>query len=473
MKKWKARAYQFLAFCKIVANAKFALFLDPGLGKTSTTLAGINVLLKLKKTKGVLLIAPVRVIYGVWPEEIKKWSNFSHISHCNLNADISNIWSKSDIYLINPESLFKLHKELLQGLNSGKSLNFDMLVIDESTKFSAYNTNRFQYMTDMLCLFRRRLILTGTPAASSLMGLWSQIYLLDEGKALGVNFHRFRQTYFEKSEYCKHTWFCKEDTKDEIYRKIAPMVLDMKAEEHIDMPELVINDIFVRLKPKAMKIYKEMERELFTEVDECGVLAKTSTQKRLICHQMANGRFYEPIPENLDDDEVKIFKKNRKVIKLHEEKLDATEDLIAELHGKPILIGYHYKHDYQALTERLGDVAHIGAGVTGKQLTDTLEAWNAGEIPILVAHPRSMAHGLNMQQSCVNLLFYSLADSTEDYLQFVARIYRQGNDGDTVTVHRLISKGTVDEAIIRTNTSGQEQQTTLRVALRKYHARLS
>lgn len=475
VKKWVAHNYQKTAVSFLLDNPMSALFLDPGLGKTSTILATMKILLGIKEVKGILLIAPLRVVYGVWPEEIRKWINFNNLTYTIIHKDTKNtLWDMDkDIYLINPEGLEWLHSELLHGLNKGKKCPFNALVVDESTKFQSHDCNRFQYLINMLPLFSRRHILTGTPAPKSLLGLWSQIYLLDEGASLGTSYNAFRNKYFETNGYNTRKWFVKDFSKKQIYGKIAPLVLEMSAKDYLDMPELVINDIYVELNKKAMKTYKSMEKNFFAEVDEqLGELfAGASAQARMICHQIANGRAYESIPEDLDEDEIKEFKKTRKTLKIHTSKIDALDNLIDELHGKPLLVAYHYKHDLAALRDLLGkDVPHIGSGVTGKKLEKIIKDWNAGKIPVLLGHPTSMAHGLNLQSSGDDLCFFSLIDSTENYIQFIARIWRQGNFRQHTRLHRIIAKGTIDEAIIKTNVQSIEDQIDLRDALRDHRA---
>lgn len=470
-KKWKPHGYQKTAMSFLLGNPRSALFLDPGLGKTSTSLAVARILKFAEQTKGILLVAPLRVTYSVWPSEILKWVNFSDLTCTILHDDNKDsIWGlKKDIYLINPEGLEWLHGELLQGLKSGKKCPFDTLWVDESTKFKSPDSQRFKYIVDMLPLFKRRHIMTGTPSPKGLLDLWSQIYILDEGKSLGENFYKFRKTYFETNDWNKYSWEIKDFAADTIKDKISPLVLEMSAEDYLDMPELVYNDILIDLPDKAMSYYKEMEREFFIEIDGLEASAEAQAQSSMKCHQIANGKVYEDVPKDLDEDEIRVFKKTRKIIPVHTAKIEALKDLVEELNGKPLLIAYHYKHDLEAIRKALGkETPYIGSGVSAKESKRLEVQWNAGKIPILLGHPDSMAHGLNFQESGNDICWFSLTWNLENYLQFIARIWRQGVKGKYVRVHHLISKNTVDEAMLSRLGERAEQQKSLREAIKQY-----
>ena len=473
-KTWKPHAYQRTAISFLLSNPRSGLFLDPGLGKTSTSLAAIKILKYAGQIKGVLMIAPLRVVYSVWPGEIDKWDNFNNLSHTILHADTKpSIWGKQkDLYIINPEGLEWLHGELLAGLKAGKKSPFDCLWIDESTKFKSHDSTRFGFVCDMLPLFKRRHVMTGTPAPKSLLDLWSQMYILDEGKVLGSNYYRFRKTYFQSNDWNKYSWEIKDFSAEKIHDLVAPMVLEMSADDYLDMPDRLFNDINIELPVKAMSHYKKMEKEFFIELDEAEVSAEATAQASMKCHQIANGNVYEDVPEGLDDHEIRAFKRNRKPIHIHKAKIEGLKNLIDELNGKPLLIAYHYKHDLNALKKLLGkDVPYIGSGVSPNQAKSIEADWNAGKLPILLGHPASMGHGLNLQASGNDICWYSLTWNLEEYLQFNARIYRQGVKG-SVRIHHLIATNTVDEAMLLRLGERAAEQHDLRTALKKYRLRL-
>jgi len=474
IKKWIAHGYQLTAISFLLVNPRSALFLDPGLGKTSISLAVIKILKYIKGTKGVLMIAPLRVTYSVWPREIRKWSNFGSLTHTILHDDNkSSLWNKQkDIYLINPEGLEWLHQELLKGLKAGKKCPFNILWIDESTKFKNHESIRFELIVNMLPLFVRRHIMTGTPAPKGLLDLWAQIYILDEGKSLGANYHKFRSKYFKTDDWNKYNWTIKDFCEDAIHKAVAPLVLEMSSEDYLDIPPLSYNNIMVQLPPKAMTYYKEMENRFFIELDGLEASADAAAQVSMKCHQIANGKVYEDIPDGLDDDQEREFRRTRKVIHIHKAKIEALQDLIDELNGKPLLIAYKFKHDLAAIRSLLGDdVPHIGSGVSMKKAEQLEDEWNAGKLRFLVGHPGSMAHGLNFQESGNDVCWFSLTWSLEEYIQFIKRIHRQGVK-NPVRCHHLIAEGTIDEAMLLRLGEHAKEQHDLREAIKKYRLNL-
>lgn len=474
-KIWSPHNYQLTAISFLLKNKVGGLFLDPGLGKTSTSLATLKILINAGLTKGVLMIAPLRVCYSVWPGEIQKWKNFNSISHTILHDKTKKtLWGdQKDIYVINPEGLPWLMDELLSGLQLGRQCPFDTLWIDESTKFKSHDTKtRFKIIKDMIPLFKRRYIMTGTPAPRSLLDLWSQIYILDEGQSLTKNFYHFRNRYFHTNDWNKYSFIINDGAADKIHQAVSPLILEMKAEDYLDMPELIFNNIMVQLPSKALKQYKKMEQEFFLELDGGEVTAEAAAQASLKCHQIANGCVYEDIPENLPEEQLASFKRNRKTLFIHKAKIEALKDLIDELNGKPLLIGYQFRHDLQSIQKLLGkDVPHIGSGVSNSKMKQIEEDWNAGKLPILVGHPGSMGHGLNLQSAGNDVCWFSLTWNLEDYEQFYRRVYRQGVKGNSVRVHHLIAQNTLDEAMIERLGEKAKNQEDLRKALRMYRQR--
>lgn len=424
-KIWKPHNYQRTAMSFLLSNPCSGLFLDPGLGKTSVSLASIKILKYAEHIKGVLMIAPLRVIYSVWPGEISKWNNFNNLDYTILHDDNKDsIWGgEKDLYLINPEGLEWLHRELLIGLKSGKKCPFNSLWIDESTKFKSHKSNRFKLIKDMIPLFKRRHIMTGTPAPKGLLDLWSQIYILDEGKTLGTNYYKFRRKYFQVDDWNEHNWYLKEGSADEIHKLISPIVLEMSAKDYLDMPDQLFNDINIELPGKIMSAYKQMERKFFIELDNSKVSAESTAQASIKCHQISNGNVYEDIPEGLNEDEIRKFKRTRKSLFVHKAKLEALKDLTEELNGKPLLVAYHYKHDLQALKKLLGrDTPHIGSGVSPKEAKVIEAKWNAGELPVLLGHPACLhpsTEVLTERRGWVKIINVSNDDRVFDGVEFV------------------------------------------------------
>ena len=475
-KIWKPHNYQMTAISFQLSNPYSGLFLDPGLGKTSISLSTIKILINSGMSKGILVIAPLRPIYSVWPNEIEKWSNFNNLTYTILHGENKqSLWGKhKNIYLINPEGLPWLYETLLKQLRKGRKCPFDSLIIDESTKFRNHESSRFKLIADMAPLFKRRHIMTGTPAPKNLLDLWSQLFILDEGKVLGNNFYHFRNKYFSANDWNKYAWEIKDFSEDTIHEMVAPLVLEMSSKDYLDMPELIYNDISVKLPVKALKQYKQMEKIYFTELDEGEITAEAAAQAGMKCHQIANGNVYEDIPEDLDEDQVRAFRKTRRTFHAHKAKIEALEDLIDELNGKPLLVAYHFKHDLEAIRKLLGkDVPNIGSGVSPEQSKLIEDDWNAGKIPILLGHPSSMAHGLNLQESGNDICWFSLTWDLELYIQMIARIWRQGVKGSSVRVHHLISHSTTDEAMLLRLGERAENQDNLRKALNEYRNKIN
>lgn len=455
--------------CFLLSNPHGGLFLDPGLGKTSITLAVVKTLLSADEIKGVLLIGPLDVIYNTWPDEINKWDSFNGISYTILHGkNKDSLWGeRKDIYMINPEGLSWLYDELAYNLGKGKKSPFDALWVDESTKFKNMQSGRFKLLKDLLVLFKRRHIMTGTPMPKDLIDVWPQIYILDRGNALGSNFYKFRKKYFYSEDWNKHDWKLKDGSEDKINQLTSNIVLNMAAKDYLNLPEKSFNTIKVKLPKTAMIQYKKLENDFFVRVNSSDVSASSMGILSMKSQQMANGNIYEDIPEELTKEEIKEFKKTRKVIQVHKAKINATRNLIEELNGKPVLIAYHYKHDLIALKKEFGDIPHIGSGVSSEDRKDIIREWNKGNIPILAGNPTSMAYGLNLQEGGHDILWYSTPWSIDMYLQFNDRIHRQGVK-KKVRIHHLVAENTIDELILSVLQHRDKSQLEFRERIKWY-----
>ena len=465
MSLWKPHNYQMTAVSFLLSNPTSGLFLDPGLGKTSITLATINILKNCDEIGGVLIVAPMRVIYSVWPNEVEKWDNFNGITHTILHGkdkEKNLDGPQKDLYLINPEGLPWLLEHLRDRVREKKEHPFDTLWVDESTKFKSPTAKtRFKTLSILLPLFKRRHIMTGTPAPNGFIDLWSQIYLLDEGKALRSNFYQFRNYYFQTEDWNRYTHKLRPGSKGMIEQAIAPLVLEMSAEKYLSMPSLVYNNLEITLPKQVQRHYKEMEHELFTELDGEKITAQATVAAAMKCHQIANGAVYKQVDTASG---VPV----REVVKVHRGKVEALGDLIDELNGKPLLVAYYYKHDLEAIRQFLGkDIPHIGSGVSPDEVDEIQKKWNGGLLSILVANPSSMSHGLNLQGACNDVCWFSLTWNLEEYQQFIRRVYRQGVSG-SVRVHHIVAKDTIDEAMLYRLGDKAKKQTDLRNALSLY-----
>lgn len=476
-KPWTPHAYQKKAVKFLLEHAAGALFLDPGLGKTSITLATIKMLKQKKVLDKVLLIAPLRVCYSVWPKEVDKWSDFNGIKVVVLHGPNKDELLKveADVYVINPEGL----EWLLQvkktktptgktkvdvDLRRWKALGFDTLVVDELSKFKHTNTNRFKAIKLVLNTFRRRWGLTGSPASNGLLDLFGQCFILDQGRTLGPYISHYRMKYFVPS-HDGFSWNIREGAEQEIYERLNPLALRMAADDYLDMPTLIENNIRVDLPEPVRVVYDQLEDDLIAKLNDKVVVASNAAAASMKCRQVANGGIYiDPEVESL----VKLPKSKREWVNLHTEKVDALADLIEELQGSPLLVAYDFEHDLDRLRERLGqDVPYIGGGVSAKRSAELEKAWNAGHLPVLLGHPQAMAHGLNLQEVGHHVCWHSLTWDFELYDQFIRRVLRQGNKSKKVFVHHIMARGTVDEVVLAAVKSKRKGQNALFDALKK------
>ena len=473
---WQPHDYQKTAVKFLLEHAGAALFLDPGLGKTSITLAAIKLLKRKKVLNKVLLVAPLRVCHSVWPNEIQKWRDFRHLKVVVLHGpDKAELLKQDvDIYIINPEGLDWLLDAQKTKSTAGKTrvhvdlrrwnkLGFDTLVIDELSKFKHTNTNRFKAMKLVLNTFARRWGLTGSPASNGLMDLFGQCYMLDQGRTLGQYITHYRMTYFDQG-YDGFSWKLKDGADELIYERLQPLALRM-GDDLLDMPKLVENNIRVQLPDKVMRVYTEIEDDLVAKLDEGIITAKTAATASMKCRQVANGGIYlDPEVQAL----IKLPTGKRDWVDLHEAKLDALEELIEELQGSPLLVAYDFKHDLERIKKRFGkNVPFIGGGVSVKRSSELEQAWNRGELPVLFGHPQSMGHGLNLQECGHHVAWHSLTWDFELYDQTNRRVRRQGNKAKRVFIHHIIAEGTIDEVILAALKMKRRGQNALFAALKK------
>lgn len=448
----------------------FSPLAELGLGKTSITLAAFKVLRKVGFVKTMLVIAPLRPCYSVWPNEVLKWDDFSGLSVGILHGPkkLKTLNTKHDVYVINPEGLRWLFTTLRA------NMPFDMLVVDESSRFKHVNTDRFKTLKPHLPKFKRRVILTGSPAPNSLLDLFGQMYVLDLGKTLSPYITHFRTKFFDKRTFeVRHPnpekaalgltlkvndWYVTPENAENLYAHIAPHVLRMSAEDYLTMPELIFNDIYVDLPKEARAMYQQFEDALRLDFKKGRVTAANAAIKGMKCRQIANGGIY------LDED----GSANRKWRNLHNAKAEVVAELVEELEGSPALVAYEFLHDLDRLKHHLGkDTPHIGGGVPMKAVQSIIKGWNDFRYPALLGQPQSMAHGLNLQESGDTVIWHSLIFSFEDYDQFIKRVYRQGKD-KPVTVHRIIARDTVDEIVASALGRKEASQESLFDAIKEY-----
>jgi SNF2 family DNA or RNA helicase len=445
-----------------VANACAGFFLDPGLGKTVVMYMIFCMLKKMRLARRMLVACPLRPMFSTWPAEAKKWDPFKHLKVGVLHGPCKSsvlLDESIDVHVINPEGLKWLAKTL-EGLGTDPSSLWDILCVDESTKFKHTDTDRFKIVKPMLEGFGRRYILTGSPAPNGLLDLFGQVYILDGGASLGRYITHYRAEYFDQ-DYSGFGYVPKYNAEARIYEKLRPLVIRMSQEDYLEMPPLVgacgYGEPLVRvveLPEEARKVYDKMERHLITELEDDTVTAANAAAASNKCRQIANGGLYGSAP-------LKQHPNERGVYDLHEVKVDAVEEIIEELQGVPALVAYEYEHDLDRLRRRFPKAPWIGGGVSATRFADIERAWNQGQIPILLAQPQSVAHGLNLQATRAAVIWHSLTWDLETYEQFIRRVWRQGQK-ERVFVHHVIAKDTIDEVVLK---ALQKKDTTQRALL--------
>lgn len=435
--KYVPHEYQKYAEEFIINHSACALMLDMGLGKTVITLTGIWLLLfDYFEVSKVLVIAPLRVAHDTWSKECEKWDHLRGIRISKILGSEKErraaVQRKADIYVINRENV--------EWLCDNYKFDFDMVVIDELSSFKSPAAKRFKALRKVRPLVKRVVGLTGTPAPNSLMDLWSEINLLDMGQRLGRFISNYRNEYFvpdKRNQQVIFSYKPRVGAEEQIYNKISDICVSMKACDYLKMPDRIDNIVEVQMSEKEQSLYKKLENEMllpFADGDIDAVNAAALSNKLL---QMANGAVY---------DEFKAVKV------IHNKKLEALEDLIEAANGKPVLIFYAYKHDKERISEKF-NVTEI---LTSKDISK----WNKGEIPIAIAHPASTGHGLNLQAGGSTLVWFGLTWSLELYQQANARLWRQGQK-ETVVIHHIVAKGTIDEQVMNALQKKQTGQAAL------------
>ena len=428
--KYKPYDYQQYATQWILDKEKAGLLLDMGMGKSVITLTAIDELMfNYFEVSKVLVIAPLRVAESTWDEEAAKWDHLEHLKISKVlgteKERINALYTKADIYIINRENV----KWLVD--KCGKDWPFDMLVIDELSSFKSHRAQRFKALKKVRPFMKRVVGLTGTPAPNGLIDLWSQIYLLDGGERLGKTITGYRERYFlpdKRNQHIVFTYKLKEGAEEAIYEKLSDICVSMKAEDYLKLPERINNIIPIHLPKKAKEKYDQLERDLLLPLKDSDIVANTAGVLANKLLQMSNGAVYD---ENGD------------VKEIHNAKLKALEDTIEAANGKPVLIFYSYKHDLDRIKKHLKR-----DDLTVLDTSEDVKNWNEGKIPIMLAHPASAGHGLNLQAGGNIIIWFGLTWSLELYSQANARLYRQGQK-QNVIIHHLVAKDTMDEDVIK------------------------
>lgn len=443
--KYEAHDYQTYATEYIETHPIAAVLLDMGLGKTSITLTAINDLLfDSFEVHRVLVIAPLRVARDTWAAEIEKWEHLhSLIYSIAVGTEMERkaaLRKQADVYIINRENVQWLAEE------SGFSFDFDMVVIDELSSFKNHQTKRFRSLMKLRSRVRRVVGLTGTPSSNGLMDLWAEFRLLDMGERLGRFIGQYRSDYFIPDKRNGQVVFSYKPlpgAENAIYSRISDITISMKSTDHLKMPQLVSGEYTVTLSDDERERYDELKRDLVLQLPDGDITAANAASLSNKLSQMANGAIYSDTGE---------------IIPIHNRKLDALEDLIEAANGKPLLVAYWFKHDYERITARLRKL-HIP--FSKLDTADSIRRWNSGELPVAVIHPASAGHGLNLQSGGSTLVWFGLTWSLELYQQTNARLWRQGQTADTVVIQHIVTKGTIDSRILKALSTKDSTQSAL------------
>lgn len=427
--------YQVKGVKHIIDNEFCALFLDMGLGKTVTTLTAIKDLLDNCIISNCLVIAPKKVTQVTWSDEIKAWAHLKDLTISVIDGTVKQrreaYEKKADIYAISRDNIVWLVMEY-----GGIKLPYDMVVIDELSSFKNYASKRFKALRKVRKFIPRVVGLTGTPSPNGLIDLFAQMYLIDQGERLGKSITAYRDRFFRPDKrngdivYSYALKSPQEETEKQISDLISDITISMTAEDYLKMPDRMPIYDYVELPPKAMEAYTTFEREQIIELinSDTPLTAASAAALGNKLQQMAGGRVYD---------------EDKKVIDVHDEKIEKLKEIVEASNGEPVLVAYAFKHEQVRIMEALKEFKPRKLE-TAQDIAD----WNEGKAPLMVAHPASVGHGINIQKGGHILVWFGLTWSLELYQQFNARLYRQGQM-KPVMVHHIVAKNTIDEKIIK------------------------
>ena len=434
----KLRPYQVKAIDHIVSNPRSNLFVPMGMGKTVSTLTAIDILDLIEPTFPVLVVAPLRVANSTWPDEVRKWEHLRHLRVSVVTGTPASrrraLGTPADIYVTNFDNLTWLEETL------GDEWPFRMIVVDECTKLKGYRatqgTKRARSLAKYAHKTPRYVGLTGTPATNGLIDLWGPLWFVDKGERLGRTFGAFRDRWFRSIQVGQDAFAVQlkplAHAQTEIEDAIRDICLSFDPTDYFDLHEPIVSTVFVDLSTEARKVYDDMEKELFVEIEGQEVEAFSAAARTVKCLQIANGALYT-------DDGAWA--------EIHQAKLDALDEIVEESGGMPVLVAYQFKSDLARLEKR------FPKGRVLDKDPATIDAWNRGEIPILFAHPASAGHGLNLQDGGNILAFFGLDWNLENRLQIIERIgpTRQAQAGHNrpVFIYNIAARRTLDEVVLK------------------------
>lgn len=437
--RYNPHEYQNYATNFILEHPVAAVLLEMGLGKSVITLTAIyELMLNRFEVEKVLVIAPLRVARDTWPAEIEKWEHLRGLTYSvaiGTEAErIAALKRPAHLYLINRENVDWLITK------SHLPFDYDMVVIDELSSFKSYAAKRFKSLLKVRPRVKRMVGLTGTPSGNGLMDLWAEFRVLDMGQRLGRYITHYRNNFFvpdKRNQQMIFSYKPKPGAEDAIYKLISDITISMKSADFLKMPECIINEVPVALSEKEWSVYQALKEDMVVDLktEEIDAVNAAALSGKLL--QMANGA---------------VYNEEKEVIRIHDRKLDALEDLIEGANGKPVLVAYWYNHDLQRIKQRFS--------VREIKTSQDIKDWNNGEIPVAVIHPASAGHGLNIQFGGSTIIWFGLTWSLELYQQTNARLWRQGQQS-TVVIHHIITKDTIDEDVMRALRKKEKIQSAL------------
>ena len=443
--------YQVVAKDFIIGHPYAAVILDMGMGKTATTLSAVYELMfdRFEVTK-VLVIAPLRVANTVWSNEIEQWAELRHLRYSKIVGTPKQrnvaLQKDADIYIINRENLPWLVEKC------SPYFKWDMVVIDELSSFKSWQSKRFKAFMAMRPYMKRIVGLTGTPSSNGLMDLFAEFKVIDGGERLGRFIGEFRSRYFEEGRRngnIVYEYIPMDYAECQIQDKISDITISMKALDYLDMPELISTKKQVRMSEKEKEKYSQFKKEyVLSELDGLEVTAANAASLTNKLVQLSNGAVYS-------DDHT--------VVPLHEQKLDALEDILESANGEPVLVAYWFKHD---LARIIGRLEKLKVKSRVLKTEEDIREWNKGNVPVGLLHPAGAGHGLNLQKGGHHLVWFGLTWSLELYQQTNARLWRQGQEAETVVIQHIVTEGTIDEEILKALENKDAQQERLIAAVK-------
>jgi SNF2 family DNA or RNA helicase len=453
--KYVPHPYQRRAHEFVKQHKRCALHMDVGTGKTASTISACKDLLESYDIRGVMVFAPLRVATIAWPEEFRKWEEFHHLHFTIVRGSdkdrIKQMNKPASFYLLNYDLMPWWVEWMAQEVrNKRKEFNFDMLVLDESSRLKSSSSSRFRHLKPLSdsSLFPRMVELTGTPAPENYEDLWSQYRLLDHGQRLEHYVTHFRTKYFETNPYNQFELKLRPDAQEQIQQQISDITFTIRAEEHLQMPKIMENTIHVDLPDDVKKFYKTIEKSMVADLNNTTIVASSAAIVSEKCRQVVSGAVYD---------------ENGTTHRLHEVKFDALDEL---LDGNPgnLLVAYWYKHEFETIRSRYPKAPVLGPNMTDAEALRIVRLWNEKKIPLLFAHPASVGHGINLQHGGHHLVWLTTPWSNEICQQFNGRLYRQGQS-EHVTIHRIIMRGTIDPLVEQAIKNKEFSQQSLRKAL--------